>query len=105
MIKIKKNCIPIEVSFEPEEIDNMTLYECAFCNHKAAFKTKVDKVMGSGKGMFIIENIPAYHCNDCQQQYIDGTTMTVIDSIRKCPEVYAVKRKISVVSLDKRFSP
>ena len=99
VIMTKKNYSPIEVEFEPEDIDNMKLYECAFCNKKEAFKIKVDKIMGRGKGRFVIDDIPAYHCNNCQQQYIDGSTMTMIDEVRRNPAAYVQKKQIGVFKM------
>jgi len=47
----------------------------------------------------LIENIPVYHCKNCQGEYIDGATMDAIDEIRKNPTGSGRKETIAIAAL------
>ena len=77
---------------------NPTL-KCAVCGELEAYPIKVSKVFGRGAKQVLIEDIPAYNCNHCHQQWLDGTTMGMIDAIRKNPSAWVKPRTIGAVKM------
>ena len=73
--------------------------KCAVCGEFAAYAITVTKVFGRGNKQILVEDIPAYNCNHCHQQYLDGATMDAIDAIRKNPAAYVQPRTIGAVKM------
>ena len=74
-------------------------YQCAVCGEFEAYPIRVSKVFGRGAKQVLIEDIPAYNCSHCHQQYLDGATMTMIDEVRKNPAAYVQKKQIGVFKM------
>ena len=73
--------------------------KCGVCGMPKAYPVTLSKVFGRGEKAVLIEDIPAFNCLHCNQQYIEAETMDAIDKIRKNPNVYTHKRFIDVVQL------
>jgi hypothetical protein len=57
------------------------------------------KVFGRGARRVLIENIPVYHCRNCQGEYVEGATMDAIDEIRKNPTASGRRETIAIAAL------
>lgn len=72
---------------------------CGVCGEKNAYPITISKVFGRGENAILIEDIPAFNCLHCHQQYIEAETMDAIDKIRRNPGAFTHKRPIDVAQL------
>jgi YgiT-type zinc finger domain-containing protein len=79
--------------------NNPNLVECMLCGKSAARRVLVSKIFGRGVKRVLIEDIPTYHCRNCQGQYVDGATLDEIDKIRTNPSAMSHPTVIATAKL------
>ncbi len=79
--------------------ESVSTHQCAVCGEPAARMILISKVFGRGLSRVLIEDIPSYHCRNCDSQYVDGATMDAIDRIRKNPSANTVAQTIAAAKL------
>jgi len=69
---------------------------CDICGVKAARVVKRPQVLGRGKLMKLVENVPVIACKSCGESYMTSATMNTLDKIRINQKEKNSARKISV---------
>ena len=69
---------------------------CDICGVKAARVVKRPQVLGRGKLMKLVENVPVIACKNCGESYMTSATMNKLDKIRINQKEKNSARKISV---------
>ena len=70
---------------------------CDICGSKKAHLKKMTKSYGSGKKLFVVENIPTYHCSSCGENYLKSKTLHELERIKLHQNSLAKIRPIPVV--------
>ena len=75
-------------------------FDCHFCGGKVL--AQQTDVMRQWKGRYIlIENVPAYVCTQCGEQYYDGIVAEAMDQIMQASETkLGAKREICIPVVD-----
>ena len=72
------------------------LIVCDICGVKAARLVNRPQVLGRGKQMMLVDNVPVIACKNCGESYMTGATIHELDSIRSNQKTKTAKRKIDV---------
>lgn len=70
---------------------------CDICGSKKVRLKKTTKSYGSGKKLFVIENIPTYHCSNCGESYLKSETLHELERIKLHQGSLAKARSIPVI--------
>jgi len=69
---------------------------CDNCGVKAARLVKRPQVLGRGRQMMLIDNVPVIACRNCGESYMTSETMHRLDGIRLKQKAKPAARKIVV---------
>ena len=69
---------------------------CDICGQKGARIRRVTEVLGKGKNMLIIENVPMISCPNCGESYFTADTLQEIERIKLHRRSFAVERSVPV---------
>ena len=74
----------------------MTTIKCDVCAQEGAHIRHVTRSYGSGKKLFVIENVPVISCPHCGESYITAETLHEIERIKLHKQAIAVERTVAV---------
>ncbi len=69
---------------------------CDICGKDGARLRRVTRSYGKGKGLLVIENIPAVNCPHCGESYFTSQTLHALDRIKRHRQSLAVERPVPV---------
>lgn len=69
---------------------------CDVCGKQGARIRRMTQSFGSGRTMFLIEEVPVVCCRSCGESYLTAKTLAEIEHIRKHRKTLAVPRRVPV---------
>ena len=80
--------------------DEKETIQCELCGAYNACIRHVNRTLGKGEEMILVEHIPLVVCRNCGQSYFTAATLRHLEQIRCTRETRTTSRTIPVASFD-----
>ncbi len=71
---------------------------CDICGYQEARIRHMSRSYGSGKNLFVIEDVPVVSCPHCGESYLTADTLHEIERIKLHRQSFAVQRPVPVAA-------
>jgi YgiT-type zinc finger domain-containing protein len=80
--------------------DEKETIQCELCGAYSARIRHVNRTLGKGEDMILVEHIPLVVCRNCGQSYFTAATLRHLEQIRCTRETHTTSRTVPVASFD-----
>ncbi len=80
--------------------DEKDTIQCELCGAYSARVRRVNRTLGKGEEMILVERIPLVVCRDCGQSYFTAATLNQLERLRCTRETSTTSRSIPVAIFD-----
>jgi YgiT-type zinc finger domain-containing protein len=80
--------------------DEKETIQCELCGAYSTRIRHVNRTLGKGEEMILVEHIPLVVCRNCGQSYFTAATLHHLEQIRCTRETRTTSRTVPVASFD-----